>query len=141
MIVRFSEEFSLPVDEVFAYFQTPADWTRLYGLAGDVKDLGDGWYAVPLRRFPFPLVAKNVEQEPLKMVRWVFRGFWRGEGKVWFTATPGGVLVEGYERIAVRWLFFLSPVIERLFLERSFRKIWDIGWHRLRKRQAPDPGE
>lgn len=136
MIVQFSEEFSLPVDEVFAYFQTPADWTRLYGLAGNVKDLGDGWYAVPLRRFPFPLVAKNIEQEPLKMVRWVFRGFWRGEGEVRFTATPDGVLVEGYEQIAVRWLFFLSPVIERLLLEHSFRKIWDIGWHRLRKRQV-----
>ena len=59
MIIRFQHEFSLPVEEVYSYFQTPADWSRLYGLAGDVKDLGGGWYAVPLKRFPFPLVAKN----------------------------------------------------------------------------------
>lgn len=136
MIVQFSEEFALPVDQVYSYFQTPADWTRLYGLAGNVKDLGDDWYAVPLHGFPFPLIAKNTAQEPLKLVRWVFKGFWRGEGEVRFSQTPGGVLVEGYERISVRWLSVFSPVIERLFLERSFRKIWDIGWHRLRKRQT-----
>ena len=140
MIVRFSEEFSLPAEQVYTYFETPADWTRLYGLAGDVKDLGDGWFAVPLKHFPFPLVAKNVEQRPLKLVRWVFRGFWRGEGEVRFSETPDGVVVEGHERIAVRWLFFLSPVVERLFLESGFRKVWDLGWHRLRKRQASSVG-
>lgn len=42
MIIRFKHEFSLPVEEVFSYFQTPADWARLYGLAGDVTDLGGG---------------------------------------------------------------------------------------------------
>jgi hypothetical protein len=45
-------------------------------------------------------------------------------------------VVEGYEEISVRYLFFLSPLIERLFLERSFRSIWEIGWRRLRKREA-----
>jgi hypothetical protein len=117
MIIRFQHEFSLPVDQLYSYFQTPADWTRLYGLAGDVKDLGSGWYAVPLKRFPF-------------------RGFWRGQGEVRFTENPAGVVVEGYEEISVRYLFFLSPLIERLFLERSFRSIWEIGWHRLRKREG-----
>jgi hypothetical protein len=48
----------------------------------------------------------------------------------------GGVVVEGYEEIAVRWLFFLSPLIEHLFLQRRFEAIWDIGWRRLRKRVA-----
>ncbi len=43
MIIKFYHEFSLPVEELYSYFQTPADWTRLYGLAGDVKDLGGGW--------------------------------------------------------------------------------------------------
>jgi hypothetical protein len=38
MIIRFNHEFSLPAQEVYSYFQTPADWTRLYGLAGDAKD-------------------------------------------------------------------------------------------------------
>ena len=136
MIIKFQHAFSLPVEELYSYFQTPADWTRLYGLAGDVKDLGSGWYAVPLKRFPFPLVAKNTEQKANEFVSWVFRGFWRGRGEVRFTASPTGVVVEGYEEISVRYLFFLSLLIERLFLERSFRSIWEIGWRRLRKREA-----
>ena len=139
MIIKFQHAFSLPVEELYSYFQTPADWTRLYGLAGDVKDLGSGWYAVPLKRFPFPLVAKNTEQKVNEFVSWAFRGFWRGRGEVRFTASPTGVVVEGYEEISVRYLFFLSPLIERLFLERSFRSIWEIGWRRLRKREAASP--
>ena len=136
MITRFRHEFSLPASEVYAYFETPADWVRLYGLADDVRDLGDGWHAVPLKRFPFPLVASNTVQRPNELVRWVFRGFWRGQGEVRFTESAAGVIVEGYEEIAVRWLFFLSPLVERLFLESRFRAIWEIGWERLRKREA-----
>jgi len=139
MIIKFQHAFSLPVEELYSYFQTPADWTRLYGLAGNVKDLGSGWYAVPLKRFPFPLVAKNTEQTVNEFVSWVFRGFWRGRGEVRFTESPTGVVVEGYEEISLRYLFFLSPFIERLFLERSFRSIWEIGWRRLRKREAASP--
>ncbi len=56
MIIRFKHEFSLPVDEVFSYFQTPADWARLYGLAGDVKDLGGGWYAVVPPKYSSKLI-------------------------------------------------------------------------------------
>ena len=136
MIIRFRHEFALPVADVYTYFRTPADWTRLYGLAGEVEDRGDGWFAVPLQRFPFPLVAKNVERVEGELVRWVFRGFWRGRGEVRFTETARGVVVEGFEEIAVRWLFWFSPVIERLFLERTFNAIWEIGWRRLRKREA-----
>lgn len=136
MIIHFRHEFSLPVEEVYQYFETPADWTRLYGLAGNVKDLGGGWYAVPLNRFPFPLVARNTEQKAGEYVHWVFRGFWRGKGEVRFGGRPAGVVVEGFEEISVRWLWFLSPVVERLFLERGFRSVWEIGWQRLRKREA-----
>ena len=136
MMISFKHEIDLPIEEVCSYFRTPADWTRLYGLAGHVKDCGDGWFAVPLKRFPFPLVAKNTEQETHKLVRWVFRGFWRGRGEVRFAESTHGVVVEGYEEIAVRWLFFLSPIVERLFLQRKFNAIWEIGWHRLRKREA-----
>ena len=137
MIIEFNERFKLPASEVYSYFKTPADWTRLYGLAGDSKDLGGGWFAIALENFPFPLVAMNTVQKPNEIVRWVFRGFWRGEGEVRFIDTSDGVLVEGFERISVRCLFFLSPLFERLFLERSFRAIWGIGWHRLRKREGP----
>jgi hypothetical protein len=106
-------EFSLPVEEVFSYFQTPADWARLYGLAGDVKDLGGGWYAVPLKRFPFPLVARNTEQRANELARWMFKGFWRGKGEARFTESPNGIIVEGYEEIAVRWLSHGRPSHER----------------------------
>jgi hypothetical protein len=136
MIIRFKHEFELPRSEVYAYFRTPADWTRLFGLASDVRDYGDGWFAVPLKHFPFPLVARNIENEPNKRVRWVFRGFWRGRGEVCFSETASGVVVEGYEEIAVRWLSFVSPLIERLFLERQFNAIWEFGWRRLRRRAS-----
>jgi len=119
MIIRFNEQFNLAAAEVYSYFHTPADWS--------------GWYAIALKHFPFPLVAKNTDQEANKVVRWVFRGFWRGRGEVRFVESSDGVTVEGFEEIAVRYLFFLSPLFERLFLELRFRAIWEIGWHRLRK--------
>ena len=136
MIIRFREEVALPVAEVYPYFQSPADWVRLYGFAGQVEDRGNGWYAVPLRRFHFPLVARITRTEPGQLVRWVFRGFWRGEGEVRFHSHPGGTIIEGYEQIAVRWLFVLSPLVERLVLERQFRRIWALGWRRLRAQAA-----
>jgi len=136
MIIEFNERFNLPVEEIYSQFQTPADWTRVFGFPGDSKELGDGWYAVSLKNFPFPLVAKNIEQEPGKLVRWVFRGFWRGRGEVRFEETTDGVAIKGFEEVAVRSLFFLSPLFEKLFLERSFRAIWGVGWYRLRKIEA-----
>ena len=139
MIIEFNERFNLSAAEVYTYFRTPADWPRLFGMAGDTKDLGDGWYAVALKNFPFPLVAKNTDQEPNRLVRWVFRGFWRGRGEVRFVETSEGVMVEGFEEIAVRPLFFLSPVVERLFLERAFRAVWEIGRRRLRKNASSFP--
>jgi hypothetical protein len=133
MIIQFKEKFALPIDEVFSYFRSPADWTRLYGLDGEVKDLGEGWFAIPLKSFPFPLVAKNTIVEPAKRVHWIFRGFWRGEGEITFQQSIKHVTIEGYEEISIRWLFFLSPLVEKLFLERLFRGIWELGWRRLRK--------
>jgi hypothetical protein len=134
MRLEFSERFALPVGEVFGYFASPADWGRLYGFAG-VRDLGDGWFAVGLKGFPFPLVAKTTLVEPNRIVRWTFRGFWRGEGEVRFTPADGSVLVEGFEEIAVRPLWVLSPVAERLFLRERFQAVWALGWKRLRKRE------
>jgi len=135
MRLSFKHEFNLPLAELYSYARTPADWTRIFGFPGDPIDLGDGWFSLPLKNFPFPLVAKNVEQEELKFAKWVFKGFWRGHGEMCFTETDQGVLVEGYEEVSVRWLFFLSPIIEKLFLEKGFEKIWNIGWRKLRKRQ------
>ena len=134
MRVSFNESFSLPVSEVYSYFRSPRDWTRLYGLMGEVKDLGDGWFSVPLKSFPFPLVARNTELEPQRLVRWTFRGFWRGEGEVAFSEVANGVAVEGYEEISLRYLGVLSPLVEKLLLERTFEAIWRSGWRRLERR-------
>lgn len=136
MLIEFDEEFDLPVDDVYPYFRTPNDWPRLYGAFGDVGDRGGGWYVVPLRRFPFPLVARVTKDEPLRKVQWEFRGFWRGEGEVRFTPTTRGVVVQGYERITVRPLPWLAPIVERLLLESKFRKLWESGWRRLRRQAA-----
>jgi hypothetical protein len=136
MLIRFSDDFALPVEEVFQYFATPADWVRLYGFAGEARDLGAGWFAIGLKGFPFPLVARVTELEANRRVCWSFRGFWRGEGEVRFMPAPGGTRIEGYERIAVRWLFLLSPIVEKLLLERRFRAIWQLGWRRLRRRES-----
>lgn len=123
------------MEEVFAYFASPADWGRLYGFVG-VRDLGDGWFAVGLKSFPFPLVAKTTTLEPNQRVRWTFRGFWRGDGEVRFGSSPAGTEIVGYEEIGIRWLFGLSPVVERLFLESRFHAIWQLGWKRLRQRES-----
>lgn len=133
MQIRFRETFALPVDAVFSCFETPRDWSRLFGLAGTVEDRGDGWFAVPLRSFPFPLVAKTTQVEPNRLVHWTFRGFWKGEGEVRFSGDGHQVTVEGFERISVRWLGPFSTVVERLFLQRRFEQIWSLGWRRLRK--------
>jgi hypothetical protein len=133
MLIEFSEELELPVESIYPYFRSPREWTTLYGAFGDIRDKGDGWFAVPLRGFPFPLVARITGDEPLKRVAWEFRGFWRGEGEVVFEPTARGVRVQGYERISIAPLLWLSPIVERLFLERRFQAIWESGWRRLRR--------
>ena len=132
MLIEFHEEFGLPVERVYPYFRSPADWPGLFTAFGEAAELGQGWYAVPLRGFPFPLVATITLDEPLTRVQWIFKGFWRGEGDVSFSRTDRGVAVRGYERISPRPLLWLAPVVERLFLERRFQRVWASGWRRLR---------
>jgi uncharacterized membrane protein len=132
-LIQFEERLDLPVEHVYPYFKSPRDWPRLYGSFGDVEDRGDGWYAVPLKGFPFPLVARVTTDEPNKSVSWSFRGFWRGTGEVSFERTEHGVVIRGYERISVRPAGFVSPLLEHLFLERRFRRVWESGWRRLRR--------
>ena len=132
MLIEFDEHFDLSADQVYPYLRSPQDWPRLYGAFGDVEDRGDGWYAVPLRAFPFPLVAKMTKDEPNKRVAWTFKGFWRGSGEVSFVPTDHGVRIQGYEEISVRVLPVLSVVLEHFFLERRFRRVWASGWRRLR---------
>jgi hypothetical protein len=143
MHIQFRESIDLKVEDIYPYFKSPPDWGRLYGFAGRVRDLGGGWYAVPLHRFPFPLVARVTQLEPGQLVHWAFRGFWKGEGEVRFERAENGTVVLGYEQIAARWLGPLSVVPEKLFMERPFLGIWARGWRRLRAWAAggPKPGQ
>ena len=133
MIIEFEERFELPVEVVFPFFETPRDWAKLYGLAGELKAPVDGWHTVPLKSFPFPLVAKNTACETNRHVHWVFRGFWKGDGFVDFIPDGTGVTVKGSERISVRWLPLVSVIAEKIALEKRFRSVWAFGWRRLRK--------
>lgn len=137
MVIQFSERIDLPVEHVYPYFRSPKDWPRLYGAFGEVEDRGGGWYAVPLRRFPFPLVARTTSDDPLRRVAWTFRGFWRGEGEVVFVPAGDAVEIRGFERISLRYLPGLSRLVERAFLERRFRGVWASGWRRLRRESRP----
>ena len=136
MRIEFKEEFSLPVQVIFDYFKTPNDWSRLYGAFGAVIDKGDGWYAVPLKRFPFPLMAKITALKTNRLVHWQFKGFWRGEGEVRFNQSNGKVTVEGYEEISILCLFMFSPIVEKLFIQRRFEKVWRYGWRKLHQQEG-----
>ncbi len=140
MRIQFDESFELPIEHVFDYFKSPSDWASLYGLAGEVEDRGEGWWAVPLKSFPFPLVARNTDLELNEYVRWEFNGFWHGFGEVRFTTDGTRTRVTGQEIIAIRWLFFLSPLVEQLFLKAPFEGIWRFGWKRLHKQEAEPSG-
>ena len=133
MRLEFDEHFDLPPEDVYSYFRTPADWVRLYGFAGPVEEREGGWWAVPLRHFPFPLVARITMDRPGERVEWVFGGVWRGAGGIHFTATKDGVRVEGYETIGLRWLPGISRLLEKAFMEERFRAVWARGWRRLRR--------
>ena len=132
MRIQFSEAIPLPPAEVYRYFETPGDWVRLYGLAGRVEKRGQGWYAVPLEHFPFPLVARVIASRHGELVRWEFGGFWRGTGEIRIKPDGEGAKVEGYEEISARWLPGISWLLEKLVMEREFRRIWALGWRRLR---------
>ena len=133
MYLQFREEFALPAHRIFPYFATPADWATLYGAAGDIKVKGDDWYVVPLKRFPFPLMARNVEAQPDRFVRWIFRGFWRGVGEVRLTESGDSTVVEGFEYITAHGFSLLATPVEKRFMSGEFERIWALGWDRIRR--------
>jgi len=136
MLIEFDREFAIPVEEAYSYFRTPPDWPRLFGSFGEVENRGQGWYAVPLRNFPFPLVARMTRDEPLNCVAWEFGGFWRGEGQVSFVAKGRGVAIRGFERISARPLGWLAPAVEPFLMQKRFEKVWESGWRKLSREAA-----
>lgn len=133
MYLSFVEQFDLSARQIFRYFESPADWAKLYGSVRPTAVLNDGWYAVPLAKFPFPLKARNVECVPGKRVRWEFGGFWRGVGEVNLHETDGMTVVEGFEYITAHGLWMAAPLFESRFMKTEFERIWALGWHRIRK--------
>ncbi|MGZ4510809.1 MAG: hypothetical protein ACXVX4_05555 [Mycobacterium sp.] len=124
----------------FSVLRYPGHWATLYGAAGDTKVKGDGWYAVPLKRFPFPLVARNVEAQPDRLVRWVFGGFWRGVGEVRLTESGDSTVVEGFEYITAHGLWLLATLFEKRFMTGEFARIWALGWDRIRRNELQRRG-
>ena len=133
MRVEFDEEFGVPIGEAYEYFRTPMHWPRLFSAFGESRDRGDGWYEVPFRGFPFPLVTRITREEPLQCVEWVFEGFWLGDARVEFEPTNTGVVIKGYEQVSPRGPLWLASLVERLFLEARFQDVWESGWRRLRQ--------
>ena len=136
MYLSFKEVFDIPVSRIFPYFVSPSEWGKLYGVVKPPKVLKNGWHAIPLKKFPFPLMAKNVEYHHDKRVRWIFGGFWRGVGEVNFSSENDKTIVEGFEYITPYGLWLASPLFEKYFMEKEFEKIWELGWKRIRKNEA-----
>ena len=136
MYISFIEEFDLPISVIFPYFKSPAEWGRLYGMFRPPKVLKNDWYAIPLKRFPFPLVAKNVEYHHEKSVRWIFGGFWRGVGEVNFFSKNNKTIVKGFEYITAHGLWLISSVFEKYFMQKELERIWSLGWKRMRKHKV-----
>ena len=136
MRVEFNEEFAVPLEDAYDYFRTPMHWPRLFPAFGEVRDRGDGWYAVSFKGFPFPLVTRITTDDPEQCVEWVFEGFWQGDARVEFERSSTGVVIRGYEQVSPRGLSWLAPLAERLFLEARFQKVWESGWRRLRRQSS-----
>ena len=140
MRIDFNEILSADPATVYGYMRTPHDWTRLYGAFGDTVERGNGWVAVPMRRFPFPLVARITEDRGPGFVSWDLRGFFTGRGEVHARPHGNGSAVEGFEEVAIPNLLGLGPRLERRFLEDRFRRLWEGGWKRLGPGWSHDTG-
>lgn len=136
MYLSFREEFEIPVSKIFPYFETPSEWGKLYGVVEPPKAMENDWHAIPLHRFPFPLIAKNVEYQHEKNVRWIFGGFWRGVGEVNFSLEGNKTVVTGYEYIIPHGFWLFASLFEKFFMEKQFQKIWSLGWKRIRKNEG-----
>ena len=133
MRVDFNETFPVPIEQAFSYFPTPHDWICLFGFAGNVADRGNGWYAIPMKRSPFPLISRVDIVVPNQRVHWIFGGIWHGEGDVNFSPAPNGTTIHGFEEIHIPHLLGTGPWLERRYLQRPFERLWESGWKKLRR--------
>jgi hypothetical protein len=132
MHLEFDETFSISPATAYDYFKSPHDWPRLFGAFGTITDRGNGWLAVPLRRSPFPLIARTTIDEPAVRVAWDLRGFWSGDGEVRFEALGDGTRITGHETVNLPRLLGLRVLVER-WAEPRFAAVWESGWRKLRR--------
>jgi hypothetical protein len=129
MRIDFDETVPVPPVVVFDYLRSPTEWPRLYGAFGQVRDLGGGWYAVPLAGAPADLEARMTALEPTRRAAWELRGTFSGKGEVNLAPQDGGTRITGFEEIAVAGLDDPGTLAEAT---RRFEAIWQMGWDRLR---------
>ncbi len=129
MRIDFDETVPVPPDVVFDYLRAPTEWPRLYGAFGEVRDLGGGWYAVPLAGAQPDLEARLTALELDRRAAWELRGTLAGQGEVELEPDDGGTRITGFEEIEVAGLDDPDILAE---VRRRFEAIWQMGWDHLR---------
>lgn len=130
MRIDFDETVPVPAEVVFDYLRAPTEWPRLYGAFGEVRDLGGGWYAVPLAGAQTDLEARLTALELDRRAAWELRGTFAGRGEVNLEQCEGGTRITGFEEIDLPGLDDPEMLAK---LTRRFEAIWQMGWDRLRE--------
>ena len=129
MRIDFDEEVPVPPDVVFDYLRAPTEWPRLYGAFGEVRDLGKGWYAVPMAGARADLEARVTHLELNQRAAWELRGAFPGKGEVNLARCENGTRITGFEEINVEDAHDLEAIAE---MSRALASIWQMGWDSLR---------
>ncbi len=124
-------------DQVYAYFETPHDWPRLFTAFETASDRKNGWVRVPLRGSPFSLIAKVTSREPNTAVTWDLNGFWNGHGEIQLEALPRGTRITGYEKVSPPRLLGWGGLLQR-WAEPRFAAVWESGWRRIRRDETSE---
>ncbi len=129
MRIDFDEQVPVPPAVAFDYLRSPTEWPRLYGAFGEVRDLGEGWYAVPMAGAGADLEARVTSLEQDRHAAWDLRGVFAGKGEVNLVPSEDGTRITGFEEITVAGVD--DPEILAT-MTRAFEAIWQMGWDRLR---------
>jgi hypothetical protein len=129
MRIDFDETVPTSADVVYDYLRAPTEWPRLYGAFGEVRDLGEGWYAVPLAGAPQDLEARMTSVTTDRRAAWELRGTFAGRGEVNLEPCDEGTRITGFEVIEVAGTD--DPEVLAT-MTRRFEAIWQMGWERLR---------
>ena len=129
MRIDFDETVPVLPEVVFDHLRSPREWPRLYGAFGEVRDLGQGWYAVPLAGSTPDLEARVTHLELDRRVAWELRGALPGTGEVNLAPSRGGTRITGFEEIDIEDARDPSTKAK---MTRSFEAIWQLGWDSLR---------